>query len=292
MSNLSERAMLVQLHISSWSGMMVDRDVTDATNSDFKAEKDAGRYNKRLVAAKFMEGISSAHSKARNTHRILTLPWEDNGARALASVGFIAYRSAMDECKLRAAKEVKAFLETRDAYIADAQRRLGDMYNIDDYPSADDIKAKFAFDVEIKPMPEAGDFRAKLSDESVKAVVKDIERRSQERLEVAMKDVFKRISEMVERMSSRLRDYQPPKGGNKAEGIIRDSLVSNIYELANDVLPALNITNDKRIDELRASLLNDLVEHSPEILRADAKVRQATISKADKILKKVKSYMV
>ncbi len=291
MSKLSERALLASLHISSWSGMMIDREVTDAANEDFKAEKDAGRYNKRLVAPKFMQGISSIHSNARRLHRLLTLPWEDDGTRVLATVGYMTYTSKMKESRLKAEAEVKAFLETPDAYINDAKRRLGDMFNIDDYPSTDDLRAKFNFDIEIKGMPEAGDFRAKLSDESTKAIVKDIERRSNERLEKAMNDVFLRIQEMVSRMSERLRAYQPGYEDNKAVGVIRDSLVSNIYELATEVLPALNVTSDARIDELRKQLLDELVEHSPEILRADAKVRALTISKADKILKKVQGYM-
>ena len=42
---------------------------------------------------------------------------------------------------------------------------------------------------------------------------------------------------------------------------------------------------------LAKQMLDELVKHSPEILRADAKVRAETISKADKLLKKVKQYM-
>lgn len=291
MSKLSERAMLVSLHISSWSGMMLDREVTDEVNESYKADKEAGRYNKRLVAAKFLSGISQAHSNSRRVHRLLTLPWEDDGTRVLATAGYMTYTSKMKECRLKAESEVKAFLESPDEYINDGKHRLGKMFSVEDYPSSDKLREKFDFDVEVKPMPEAGDFRAQLSDENTKAIVKDIERRSNQRLETAMNDVFKRIEEMVRRMSERLRDYVPAKDGNKADGVIRDSLVYNIHELANDVLPILNVTNDKRVDELRRQLLDELVEHSPEILRADTKVRQATISKADKILKKVQSYM-
>lgn len=287
---LSERAMLVSLHISSWSGMQVDRDVTDAVNADFKADKKAGRYNKRLVDAQFLEGISSAHSKARAAHRLLTLPWEDDGTRVLANVGYINYTSVMKDCRLKAEGAIKEFLSDLQPAVNEAKVRLGDMFNADDYPSADDLKSKFGFDVEIKPMPEGKDFRAKLSDDAVKDIVKDIERRSDQRLETAMKDVFSRVQEMVSRMSERLREFTPSKDGKKASGIIRDSLVYNINELA-DLMPALNVTGDPRIDELAKQLKADLVEHSPEILRADPKVRQDTMKKADQILKKVKTYL-
>lgn len=290
MTSLSERAMLVSLHISSWSGMQVDREVTDAVNADFKADKKAGRYNKRLVDSQFLEGISSAHSKARAAHKLLTLPWEDDGTRVLANVGYINYTTVMKDCRLKAEAAVKEFLSDITPAINEAKVRLGDMFNADDYPDAAELKTKFGFDVEIKPMPEGKDFRAKLSDDAVKAIVKDIERRSDQRLEAAMKDVFVRVQDVVSKMSERLREYQPGKDGKKASGIIRDTLVYNINELA-ELMPALNVTGDPRIDELAAQLKAELVEHSPEILRADAKVRQATISKADKLLKKVKLYM-
>jgi len=287
---LSERAMLASLHISSWAGSAIDREVTDTVNQDFKADKKAGRYNKKLVAASFLEGVSSAHSAARTAHRTLTLPWEDDGTRVLATVGYLTYVQKMKECKRKAEDAVKEFLTSRDDYIKDAKVRLGDMFNIDDYPSNDDLKEKFDFDVEIKPMPEAADFRAKVSDESMKAIIKDIERRSNQRLENAMNDVFQRVAEVVKKMSERLRGYQPKADGKRADGVIRDSVVYDINDLA-DLLPALNVTNDPRIAELAKAMKADLVEHSPEILRADTKVRQATISKADKLLAKVQKYM-
>lgn len=290
MSVLSERAMLVTLHISSWSGMMLDREVTDEVNESYKADKEAGRYNKRLVASQFLKGVSSAHSNARRVHKLLTLPWEDDGTRALATVGYMTYTKMMKDCRLKAEAEVKSFLQSPDEYVREAKGRLGKMFNADDFPSSDALKGKFGFDVEIKPMPDANDFRAKLSDDQTKAIVKDIERRSNQRLENAMNDVFKRVEEMVKRMSERLRDYVPAKDGKKADGVIRDSLVYNINELA-DLLPALNVTGDKRIADLQKQLKDELVEHSPEILRADAKIRAQTISKADKILKKVQSYV-
>jgi hypothetical protein len=287
---LAERAMLVALHISAWQGMQVDREVTDATNADFKADKKAGRYNKRLVDAQFLEGISSASSKARAAHRLLTLPWEDDGTRVLANVGYINYTTVMKDCRYKYEQSVKEFLADMTPAINEAKVRLGDMFKADDYPDAADLKSKFGFDVEIKPMPEGKDFRTKLSEDAVKAIVKDIERRSDQRLELAMKDVFNRVHEAVLKMTERLREYQPGKDGKKATGIIRDTVVYNINDLA-DLMPTLNVMGDPRIDELASQLKAELVEHSPELLRSDAKLRQATISKADKILRKVKVYM-
>lgn len=287
---LTERAMLSQLHISSWSGMMLDKEVTDQVNADFKAAKEAGRYNKRLVASQFFSEVSKAHNHARSLHRLYTLPWEDDGTRVLASAGYINYVAKMKVAKGEVTAAVKAFLEvsTQVEYLKEAKVRLGQMFNVDDYPQLDDLKQKFDFDVEIKPMPDANDFRVKLGDDTTKAIIKDIERRSNERVEKAVKDIFSRVIENVTVMKTRLKDFSAPKDGKR--NVIRDTVVYNISELA-DSLPSLNITGDPRIDELATQLKAELVEFSPEILRADVKVRQEVISKADKLLKKVQQYM-
>jgi hypothetical protein len=290
MTKLSERAMLVSLSISSWSGMAVDKEVTEATNEDFKAAKNAGRYNKRLAASSFFTGVAQSHTHARQAHNLFTLPWERDGTGILAASTYVPYTTKMKDCRLKTEAEVKLLVKSRDAIIEEAKVRLGDMFNVDDYPTEDEIKAKFSFDVEIKPVPDAGDFRAELSNEATAAIVKDIERRTQQRIESAMDDVFKRVQEVVKKMSERLRSYTPAKDGKKATGIIRDNVVYNIHELAN-LLPLLNVTNDPRIDELKEQMLNELVEFSPELLRADAKVRAQTLSKADKLLRKVNSYL-
>lgn len=293
MSTLSERAMLVSLHISAWGGMAFDKEVTQEVNESFSADrKEAGRYNKRLVAKHFLAPVTAAHSSLKKTHKILTLPWEDDGTRILSSVGYDRYHADMLNGKRKAEGEVKKFMtpEIRTEYIKEARVRLGDMFNEDDYPSELELRKKFSIEIEVNKIPEAKDFCAKLSEEATKAIVKDIEQRCDKRLEKAMNDVFERVVEKVGNLKEKLKNYQPAKDGQKSNGIIRDTVVYNIHEFAQ-MMPLLNITGDKRIDDLRQQLLDELVEHSPEILRTDTKVRQQVLSKADALLKKVKGYM-
>ncbi len=293
MTTLSDRAMLVTLHISGWGGTAFDKIVSEEVNESFKADrKEAGRYNKRLVAKHFLKEIAAAHSSLVKTHKLLTLPWEDDGTRILSTVGYVKYHADILDGKRRVEGAVKKFLspEIRVEYINEARVRLGDMFNEDDYPSELELRKKFKVDIEVNKVPEAKDFRAKLSEDATKAIVKGIEQRCDQRLEKAMNDIFERITEKVGLLKDKLKNYQPAKDGEKSHGIIRDSVVYNIHEFAL-MMPDLNITGDKRIDDLQQQLLDELLEHSPEILRTDAKVRQQVLSKADALLKKVKGYM-
>lgn len=291
MSRLSERAVLAGLHIGTWSGTLHDRDVTEEVSDSHKADrKDSGRYVKQLISKKALHHVGSHISAARRAHKLLTLPWDDLGTRILSNRGYIAYT---DQMRLRTQAVNAAaheFCANYDQYVNEAKTRLGSMFSQEDYPSAENVQKKFYVDVEIKPVPEAGDFRAELSNDSVKAIVKDIETRTEARLQAAVNDVFERIADVTGKMVERLRLYKPSADGSRPEHTFKDSLVYNIQELA-DLIPVLNITNDIRLDALQQRLLNDLVEHSPDLLRDDERLRNKTADAAEKILKKVQGFL-
>jgi len=289
MTKLSERAMLVTLHLSTYAGIKADKEVTAAAHAQFNAENDAGRYGKKLIASRFMRDVNAAHNNARAAHRMLTLPWEDDGTRILTTQGYLPYQAKMKKARDEVQVAVRAFAAGLPDYIAEAKTRLGGMFNIEDYPAQ--LEDKFHFDIEIKSLPEASDFRVQLSDQQVKSITKDIDQRAKQRVTNAMNHVYERIIEMVEQLSTKLKDYQPAADANKANGNFRNTTLYCIYEFASQLMPILNITNDDRIEKLRVTLMNDLQEYSPEILRVDPKARQETISKADEIIKRVRAYM-
>lgn len=284
---LSERAMLTSVRIGSWSGKAIDRDVTDEVAESHNAEvRDSGVYNKQLLSKKALRPVHSKISLVRQTHRMLTLPWNDD-ARILAASGYLHYTKCMRDGRLAVEEAAKALAKQMPEWVTEAKQRLGSMFDASEYPSADTILKRFHVDCEISPIPEAGDFRTKLSEATVKAVTKDIERRTSERVKRAVDDVFERIVDVATKMADKLNKYE---GGNGQEGTFRDSLVYNAQELA-DLLPSLNITSDKRLDDLAAEIKKNLVAHSPEILRSDAKARKQTATNAEKLAKKAKAFL-
>jgi hypothetical protein len=290
MTSLNERTVLTCLHIGSYNGKAVDREITEEVSEQHHADlKDAGRYSKQLIATKFLKPVTSKISNARRIHRLLTLPWDDD-ARILSNTGFNQYTETMRLQRLGVEAAAAEFVAHWAEFINEARTRLGNMFSYEDYPVAEVVGKKFYVDVEIKPVPAAGDFRAELSDAHVKAVTKDIERRTEERLGRAMDDVFERIQDATSKMVEKLRAYKPRVIGEANEGVFRDSLVYNLRELA-ELIPALNITNDKRLDELHTRLLADCTKHEPDELREDEKLRRKTADAAEKILAKVNSYL-
>lgn len=292
---LSERAILVTLHTGSWTGSLIDRQVTEEVSEANNADKSgAGRYNKQIVASRFLSTVNSKVSQIRRTHFALSLPWEDSGARILATRGYENYAKQMRNGRLMVEAAAKEFVKGMDVYIAEAKTRLGDMFDADDYPNPDELLKRFYVNFEVGNVPEAGDFRAALTKDQVKAVMKDIESRTNERVEKAIHNAFERIADVTGKMAEKLRDFEPATGkkkGERGKAAFRATLVYNVKELA-ELLPDLNITGDKRLDQLQKDLLKLCdSETPPEVLRIDAKARKKVADEADRVFKKVSAYL-
>ena len=289
MTKLVERAMLTSLHISSYSGMMADKEVTEEVHEAFKADQAAGKYNKRLIALKFFKGVASASNVAKKIHRLYTLPWDDDGTRILTKTGFFKYTEKMKEAKRDFEDEVADFIKDLPAYIDEARTRLGSMFNEEDYPSKEELKNKFNFDIELRQLPDSKDFRVTLSDDQVKTITKDIERRTNQRLEKAVNDIFERIQQRVENVRDQLKKFSGD-GSDGSRKVLRSTTIYSVFDLC-ELIPTLNVTDDPRIEALRKQLMDEIVNPaSPEILRVDVKARQAAVKSAEDVLKKIKAY--
>jgi hypothetical protein len=289
---LEERALLVKLTISNWTANKTDKEVTDTAIEDANAQQGAGRFTKRLFGKNALRNISQVVGAARVAHRTLTLPWEDGGNRILTTDGYPHYSKTMRNYRGMMEDNVRAFIENYDEYVNQSREELGKMFKRDDYPPANEVKAKFNFDVEPTPIPMVKDFRAKVSNEEAEAIAKDIERRQKDRLDAAMKDVWKRIADVTEKMAAKLSDYQGPSKGfkNMGGGTFQESLITNITELA-DILPSLNINNDLELNRLHKRMIEELTQYGADELKGDVKKRQATAKAAKQIYNKVSKFL-
>lgn len=288
---LANRAMLASVRISVWTARKVDKKVTAETNAANYASADAGRYNKALLAKDALAAVTTAASAARLAHYSLTLPWMDDGSRILPAAAYDKYSADMRTIRLQFETAVSDFVSNYSNYVADARRRLGDMYNADEYPEPAHIEAKFKFETRILPMPDATDFRVDLGDAVAAQIRADITRDTFAALETAQRDVWQRIAGVVGHMVERLQEYKPAtRKGDKVTGIFRDSLVENVRELV-EILPALNLTADPYLTEITARLAAELCTHDADTLRESDHIRETTAASAARILADVSDFL-
>jgi hypothetical protein len=290
MSVLSEKAMLSHVRVSAWSARRIDRKVTDEVNESHGAANDAGRYNKLLINSEALKPIQSAISSARTFHYSRTLPWQDDGARLLPAAAYLDYTARLRAIRADFEKAVDDFINGYEKHVEDAKQRLGNLFKPEDYPGAAEIRRRFGFDTIINPVPSGEDFRVALGDAQAALIKAEIEERAQEQLQEAIRDVYRRVSEVCERMVEKLRNYVPGNDNLKAQGIFRDSLVENVRDLAL-VLPMLNITSDPKLSEIAERMRRELTRHDADALRENEDLRESVADAAASILADVSDFL-
>lgn len=283
-SPLSRKSTLVAVNISQWTARKLDRKVTDEVNDKHGASRDAGRYNKLLIAAEHLEEMTSLVSKARDLHHRMTLPWADKGPRILANVLFAKFSDEFRVLKRDFHAAADRFAAAYPSFVENRKRELNGLFNEADYPSAETIREKFKLELQVLPFPDADDFRSDLDEDTVAEIKAQLQNTTASVIDTAMKSVVDQIIDAVGKMATKLAEFKPSGGkGDKAEGVFRDSLVENVRDLA-ELLPAFNLTNDPRLDAIAARIKSELCVEDAKDLREHDEARAAVAKSADEIV--------
>src|SRR5262245_26676583 len=177
-SPLSRKAVLVSVKISQWSARKLDRKVTEQINRQHKAARDAGRYNKLLIAAEHLEEMGSLISRARHLHYNMTRPWADEGHRILANSLFAKFSDEFRKLKREFNEAADRFARAYPSFVEERRAALNGLFDPTDYPAAGEIRDKFQLEMSVMPFPDADDFRSDLDDETVADIKREIEETS------------------------------------------------------------------------------------------------------------------
>jgi len=290
MTDITQKAMLAGIQISHWTARKHDRRISDKVATDHAASPEAGRYNKLLLARDTLQDIVKIMNKARSSHYMNTLPWDDEGYRILPAANYLDYMQTMGAFQRKFEAAVTDFLEHYPTYKEEARKSLGEMFVENDYPDPGYLFKKFSFDIRINPMPSAEDFRVDLSKAHAEMIKSDIEQRLLEGQKKAMADIWERIHAAVSKMKDKLEGFRRNPETNKVEGRFRDTLVTNIQDLVA-IMPRLNMTGDPELDLIAKELANSLCQYDAQTLREDAELRRKTAAEADQILQQMAGYV-
>lgn len=277
--SVAGQAMLVNVRIHMWTARRYDKNVSLQTNQDHKADENAGRYNKRLFGGRPKElvALGRAYGRLRDVHREQTLAWSDEGWRILPTANYFEYTAKIRELIEEFDAAVATFVAEYDRLCAEAQDKLGDMYNADDYPAVETVRRKYAAHIEYAPLPLGGDLRIDLPKEEAARAAKEIDDRLQASVKDAVAEAWERLRTAVSRLHERI--------DGDAKGL-RESVVANVRDTA-ELLSRLNVTGDKELERVRETTLRDLGTLDVTGLRKDDAVREDAFAKADAILKDV-----
>lgn len=297
-TSLAATAMLSSLNISQWSGYKYDPDASEELALSHGAEKDAARVNKRLVPRKELEEITQAVGHARRDHEFLTLPWTDDGWRVLPAATYFEHKEKMQEHKSAVHGAIEKLISRFENLVRN-QSRLGTLFRIGDYPGMRDesgalrflfpqeLRDKFSFATDVKPLPDASDFRVNIGDEERERLKKQIAESVQASLRASTRDLWQRLYEVVRHMATRMTEYNAAEDGKKPK--LYMSMVTNIVEIV-DVLPRLNISGDEELSRMTDTIRHSLLVDTDELRKSET-LRTDTAKAAADIMQRMAAYM-
>ena len=276
--SIGSSAMLSELAISQWTARKKDRkaskDVTDSNN----AESGVANVNKKLLGScAELDGVHKMTGMIRNVHYAMTMPWSDAGLRLLPTVQYFNYHKAMTDIENQWRALVGKFLSSYQWEISKAQAKLGDLFDVNEYPTTDALVGKFAFNLNYIPLPDAGDFRIDVGNDAVDEVKTSYDNYYSRQLENAMNDVWTRLHTALSNMSERL-DYHD---SNKK--VFRDRLVDNVTDMIG-LLDVCNVTGDSHMTALKNKLEDTMYGISADVLRESTDTRIETKRAVDQII--------
>jgi hypothetical protein len=273
---IQNSAMLVDLNISVWTGRKMDKKVSEEIDASKGTHSRAGNYHKKLLAGTDrLDELQKLVTKIRTWHYEQTLPWSDGGSRLLPMKNFFDYKATLGDYERQLENEVQMFLQEYDTLVTAAAFQLGDLFDADEYPTADSLTSKFKFKYVFLPVPDVGDFRIEVNDAHKQELQAQYEAFYNNKLADAMKDAWDRLHDCLTRMSNKL--------AGEDKQIFRDSLVNNASDLC-ELLTKLNVTGDAKLEVARKKLESALVGVTASELRKDDDLRLDVKSKVDEIL--------
>ena len=280
--SISNAALLVELNISVWTANKLDRIETRRINIDNAAASNAARVHKYLMAGTQLRGaISNYAAQVRAYHLLCTLPWSDKGPRLLSTAALAQYKAQMNEHLDTFNSMVEAYVDAYPNELEQARQKvtgLGELFDPTDYPDADTLRSKFGIGLVFSPLPSAGDFRLDIPQDDLEDMRRTYEESFDQRLKAAVQDTWDRLYAMLRGISTKLTDVE---GEDKR---YHDSLLTNANELC-DLLKALNITNDQKLEDARGQLQSALRGIDIDGIRDSAAQRADVKARVDSIIK-------
>ena len=282
--SISSSATLVELGISKWTGRKLDKRASaDVTSANYASNGVANVHKKLLGNCSELKDIDTLVGEARTAHYSMTMPWSDTGLRLLTTKAYFKYHETMTKAQASFDDCVNTFLQAYDWEITQAQAKLGDLFNRNDYPTTESLSSKFGFRLSYMPLPDVGDFRLDINTEAQNDIKSHYETYYTTQLNNAMNDIWQRAFKCLSNMSERL-DY----ASNEGKKVFRDTLVTNVVDMV-DLLAVCNVTNDIKMEAMRVKLEDTLQGVTPDALREDAYLRAETKRSIDEAIKSLPS---
>jgi hypothetical protein len=283
--SISSSSMLVDLSISMWAGRKGDKRASEEVASANNAQKGVARVTKSLLGdCDELDALVKFGAHAHSVNRNSTLPWSDSGPRLLPTARYFAYHKNMSAMQAEFYRMVDRLIDVYDLEVSQVQAKLGDLFDVRDYPTADDIRKKFSFKFNYIPLPEAGDWRLDIANEALASLKEQYESHFDGWFAAAMRDIWERLYKTLSTLSAQLSD--------KTEDGKTPKIFTSVFDRALEIIDMMetcNLTGDPQMQLMQRRLSQTFKGVTIEDIKDDAYLRRETKQAIDAAIKNLPS---
>jgi hypothetical protein len=283
---LRQIAAAVRVHFTWWG---VHRSLTDQQKEEVglacAADSRLLTAGKKLIDTRneTYRKLTSLRSRIASYWRGLTLPYVEAGVRLIRQDDIDGFVRTMEGHR----EELAAAGEELDAAYgqirADAQRRLGKLFNPGDYPP--NLRGLFGVEWDF-PSVEPPSYLMRLNPALYEQEQERVTQRFEEAVRLAEQAFLAEFAKLVEHLCERL--------GNDGDGtrkVFRDSVLENLVEFF-DKFKKLNVRSNPELDQLVQRAQHLVQNVGPQELRDNDLLRQQVATQFSQVQSVIDGMMV
>lgn len=254
------------------SGSKRDPLITKEVLDDKNAGDGAGAWFNKLFPPKACGRVNSftrlkSHlSHMRGYFYSTTFVYEDQIWRILPEKRIPAFKQTVEQDGQETAKQL---LEEFIAELPDLKAKAampkeqggrGDAYKEDDYPSVDEIREKFKYAVDYRPIPNGSSLNPALMAEAIEK----LNAMNEQRLKDANAALVQRFLDPLQKLAEQLMNPEKKK---------IKTVLESLLEIA-DLVPTLEMAGNQQLITLAQGITETFKNVTPELLRKDESLQK------------------
>jgi hypothetical protein len=288
--SLASSAVLVSVDISVWSATKQDRGISDEVTTAKNADKSAGRYVKNLLANHPKhKAVVNYRQTIYNWLQRRTYRWNQS-QNLLPSVDVPKFKQEYHEHEIAFHALVDSLTSDYDSIVSDMAFKQGTMFNRNDYPTKEQVHAKFSLNLYVSEVP-MNDFRCGIANDIADDLFNTYKKQAHGIIESIAQEQSERMVEVMTSISHCCGVDESEVNGEvrTKRRKIYDTTIQKALEMCES-FKRFNLKNDSDLEQARASLEKVLRGVKAEDIRDSDAVRHHVKEGIDDILSKFGSF--
>jgi len=190
---LSERMLLVKKPMGRFSNTITDRNLTADIIAKSGCISGAASGRKELFDPTLLSPMTTPYNQNRELDTKMTLPWSGGGWHAVAVGQYSEYKAKSNAKHEEVLAEARKFAANLPAHIEAQRYRLGTLFDIGDYPTAEEFMNCWHYKIQTSQIPST-DVRVALDDEERQDIANQVAKENAELFAGAWRSVVEKMA--------------------------------------------------------------------------------------------------